>query len=155
MDNPRTVTYPGQSPGDLRADHAGQQRGRAIRQHARKGAQGIKGIAIGALLGAAAVFIFCVLDKQPFFWQTAVWEAALCGLAGLILGRTSGGVISGGALFGVAYTGALFLRQSQYNSINVLEPYLPLREVSVHNDFALFACLTVCGALLGYFNSLK
>jgi len=139
----------------LRDDYAGEQRGRSLRRHARGGWTSIKGVVLGALLGAATVFVFCVLDKQPFFWQTAAWEAVLCGLAGLVLSRTSGGVIAGAVLFGAAYTGATFLRQSQYSSIRVLEPYLPAREVELHGDFAMLASLAVCGALIGFMNSLK
>ncbi len=155
MDNPRAVTYAGQSPRDLQSARVGHQRSLVVRQHARKGVQSVKGALLGVILGAAAVFVFCVLDKQAFFWQTAAWEAGLCGLAGVTLGRISGGPIAGGALFGAAYTAALFLRQSQYNSIKVIEPFLPLREVNVHQDFAMLASLAVCGAFLGYLNSLK
>ena len=155
MDNPRAVTHPGQGPGELRAAYDAEQRRRSVRQHASEGLQTVKSALLGVILGAAAVFAFCVLDKQPFFWQTAVWEAALVGLAGVILGRAGGGGIAGAALFGVAYAIARALRESEYNSVTVLDPYLPLREVSSHADFAMLGSLAICGALIGFLNSLK
>ena len=155
MDNPRAVPQFGQSPGQLRSAYAGEQRGRSVRRHARGGFATVKGVVVGAALAGAAVFAFCVLTHQAFFWQTAAWEAALVGLAGGLLCRTAGGPIAGGVLFGLAYSGALFLRESEYNSIKVLEPFLPHREVTLHGDFAMLASLAVCGALIGYFNSLK
>jgi hypothetical protein len=144
MDNPRAVPQFGQSPGQLRSAYAGEQRGRSVRRHARGGFATVKGVLVGAALAGAAVFAFCVLTHQ-----------ALVGLAGGLLCRTAGGPIAGGVLFGLAYSGALFLRESKYNSITVLEPFLPHREVTLHGDFAMLASLAVCGALIGYFNSLK
>jgi len=155
MDNPRAVTHPGQALGELRSTRSAEQRGRAVRRHASEGLQTIKGALLGVILGAAAVFAFCLLDKQPFSWQTAAWEAALLGLAGIILGRTGGGGIAGTVLFGVAYAVARALRESEYNSIKLLDPLLPLREVSSHADFAMLTSLAICGALIGFLNSLK
>ena len=155
MDNPRAVAHPGQSPQDLRIAYAGQQRGRSARRHARSGVQSIKGAILGVMLGAATVFVFCVLDKQPFFWQSAAWDAALCGFAGIILGRTMGGPSAGAVLFGAAYAGAHFLRLSKYNSIRILEPGLPALQVSLHSGFAMLGALVLGGAFLGYLNALK
>ena len=62
---------------------------------------------------------------------------------------------AGGVLFGLAYTAALFLRDSTYNSTKVLQPYLPTLDVTLNGNFAIGASLVVVGAFLGYVNSLE
>ena len=155
MDNPRAVTHPGQSPRDLRATYAGQQRGRSVRRHANKGWAGLKGAIGGVIVGLLTVLVFCLIDKQTFHWQAAAWEAAACGLAGMVLGRTNGGAIPGGVLFGLLYAGAMYVRGTKYNSIDVLEPYLPHLEMTMNGNFAMLTGAIVAGAFLGFLNSLK
>ena len=66
------------------------------------------------------------------------------------LARSNGGFLNGTALFGLAYTATIFLREAGYDSTRVIGRLAEARTVSMHADFAALLSVAVLGGLIGF-----
>lgn len=150
MESQRTPPRRGDAAKALKSEFEERRRDQIVRLAVRSRTRRLRSLLIGAGTGIGAVAAICIFQYSPFYWHSAVWEAALCGLAGYLLARANGGFLNGLVLFGLAYMGAIALRETGYDSSQVIAHFPKPREVGLHADFAAFFGIAAIGGLIGF-----
>lgn len=150
MNHPSAPLRDGKSVKKLGKEFRSRQKSQLVRLSVRSRGRQLRFALYGAVLGIAAVCALCVVEHQALNWYTPAWEALLGGLAGFLLARSGGGFLNGVVLFGLAYMATILLRETGYDSSEVLGRYVKARVVSLHGDFAALLALSVLGGLIGF-----
>ncbi len=150
MNHPSAPLRNGDTATGLGREFRDRQRSQTMRLSVRSRARQAKTALLASILAVAAVVAVSVLEHQAFHWFSPLWEVLLLGMAGYTLARVRGGFLNGTGLFGLAYMGAIFLRELGFDSSVVVGHLSKERIVSLHGDFAVLLVLTVCGGLIGF-----
>lgn len=110
----------------------------------------LKCTAAGAATGLAAVVITCAATRHALFWHSFLWEALLGGVAGNLLVRRAGGVITGVLLFSASYLVATLLRAMGLDPSVIFLPSDLAMIGSIQGNMTALIAMAGTGGVLGH-----
>jgi len=141
---------PVETPESLRAEFDARRAAQMERLLAKRKRDLLNCTAAGAAAGLAAVLITCGATRHEIFWHSFLWEALLGGVAGNVLVRRDGGVITGVVLFSASYLLATLVRAMGLDPSVVFQPN-DLRMIgSVQGNLTSLMGIAGIGGVLGH-----
>jgi hypothetical protein len=141
---------PPATPASLRTEFEARQSAQYERLLEKRRRDLLKCTAAGAATGLAAVVITCAATRHGLFWHSFLWESLLGGIAGNLLVRRAGGVITGVLLFSASYLLATLLRAMGLDPSVIFLPNDLALAGSVQGNMTALIAMAGTGGVLGH-----
>ena len=145
-----TKPAPTETPETLRRDFDARRVAQLERLLLKRKHDLMKVTVAGAFAGLLAVVITCGATRQGIFWHSFLMETVLCAVAGQLLVRRDGGVLTGTILFSAAYLLATLLRAMGLDPSVVFQPSDLAMAGSVQGNMTALMMLAGAGGVLGH-----
>ena len=141
---------PVESPETLKAEFEARRLAQFERLLEKRKKDRIACTLAGAFAGFAAVLVTCAATRHELFWHSFLWESLLGGIAGHLLVRRAGGVITGIVLFAAAYLLATLLRAMGLDPSVIFQMNDIAMIGSIQGNMTALIAMVGAGGLLGH-----
>jgi hypothetical protein len=144
------ATAPEETPETLRAEFEVRRAAQMERLLANRKRDLLNCTAAGAAAGLAAVLVTCAGTRHDLFWHSFLWEALLGGVAGNLLVRRDGGLITGVILFSASYLLATLVRAFGLDPSVIFLPSDLAMIGSIQGNMTALIAMAGMGGVLGH-----
>jgi hypothetical protein len=134
----------------LRTDYRAREDAAMVRLGARRRRDARNGAVAGAFAGLVAVFVTAAVTRTAWMWHSCVLEAVLGAVAGLVLARRGGGVLTGILLFSASYFAAWLARACGLDPSVLFEAGDVRASAAVTGHVTALSHLVAAGGLMGH-----